>query len=293
MDTPGLINEAFVNTFIKERNRELHKGQCGKVLITAGSKGMAGAAVLSAKGALRSGAGLVRVSIPDELLTILQISVPEATCVPRPLPPELLDEYQAIVIGPGLGDELSNVPIIENILKTECPAIILDADGINLLARNETLKEAVKFAAGRLIITPHPGEAARLLCCSSAHINEDRVGSAKLLAEQTGAIVVLKGAGTIVATPNKQTYINTTGNPGMAAGGSGDVLSGIIGALAGQGCSCLEAATCGVFIHGYAGDIAAEALGEHGIIASDIAAMTGIAIKRIIAKKSDLPKTMI
>lgn len=281
MDDLSLINEAFVNTSIKKRDKELHKGDCGKVLVIAGSKGMAGAAILSARGALRSGAGLVRVSIPEELFPILQVGVPEATCVSRSLPPERLDEYQAIVIGPGLGDDLSNVPLIHTVLKSNCPAMVLDADGLNLLAGNQALKDAAKHAGERLILTPHPGEAARLLGCSCAEINGNRVGSVCSMTEQFGAVTVLKGAGTLVATPNGKTYINTTGNPGMATGGSGDVLSGIIGALAGQGCSCLAAAACGVYIHGFAGDIASKALGEYGMIASDIAAMTGIAIQKI------------
>ncbi|GAB1477172.1 hypothetical protein MASR2M70_20080 [Bacillota bacterium] len=277
----SLIDEAFVNTFIKKRAKELHKGQCGKVLVIAGSKGMAGAAALCARGALRSGAGLVRVSITEELFQILQIAVPEATCVPRSLPPEQLEEYQAIVIGPGLGDDLSNVPIIKQVMRIGSAAIVLDADGINLLASNKELRDDIKAAKGRLIITPHPGEAARLLGCKTEEINGDRLGSALRIAEQTGAITVLKGAGTIVATPDKESYINTTGNPGMATGGSGDVLSGIIASLAGQGCSCTQAAACGVYVHGAAGDLAAKALGEYGIVASDIAAMTGLAIRNI------------
>ncbi len=281
MKKPGLIDEAFVNTFIKKRDKELHKGKCGRVLVIAGSKGMAGAAVLSARGALRSGAGLVRISVPEELFPILQTGVPEATCVSRSLPPDRLEEYQAIVIGPGLGDELSNVPIIKTVFNSNCPAIVLDADGLNLLAGDDELKEAARQTAGRLIITPHPGEAARLLGCAVAEVNADRVEAVCRLTEQTGAVAVLKGAGTLVATQNRQTYINTTGNPGMATGGSGDVLSGIIGALAGQGLSCLAATACGVYIHGSAGDMAARALGEYGITASDIAAMTGLAIQKI------------
>ena len=277
----GLIDESLVNTFIKKREKELHKGQCGKVLIIAGSKGMAGAAILSAKGALRGGAGLVRVSISDELYPIIQTGVPEATCVPRSLPPDELDKYQAIVIGPGLGDDLSNIPIIEKALSTKNPCIVLDADGLNLLAKSKELKVILNLIKGRTILTPHPGEAARLLACRSEEINKDRIESAMKIAKKFDATAVLKGSGTIVATPNNEAYINTTGNPGMATGGSGDVLSGIIAALAGQGCSCFGAAACGVYIHGLAGDIAAEALGEHGIIASDIAAMVGLAIKKI------------
>lgn len=281
MDKISLIDEALVNTFIKKRARELHKGQCGKVLVIAGSKGMAGAAILSAKGAFRSGAGLVRVAIPEELFSILQTGIPEATCISRSLPPEQLEEHQAIVVGPGLGDDLSNVSTIKKVFCTKSSTIILDADGINLLARSEELQKASKIVGERLIITPHPGEAARLLSCEITDINKDRTNAAFKIAEQTGAITVLKGAGTVVATPNKQAYINTTGNPGMATGGSGDVLSGIISALAGQGCTSLEAAVSGVYIHGSAGDMAAKMVGEYGVMASDIAHMTGLAIEKI------------
>jgi hydroxyethylthiazole kinase-like uncharacterized protein yjeF len=282
MDNYRLIDKAFVNTFIKKRHRDLHKGDCGRVLVVAGSNGMAGAAILSARGALRSGAGLVRVSVPEELFPIIQVGVPEATCVSRALPPDQLGNYQAIVIGPGLGDESSNVSLIKMVLRGNSKAVVLDADGLNLVARNDELKAAMQERKGRLIITPHPGEAARLLRCTVAEINADRFESVCRLAEQTGAITVLKGAGTLVATPEREAYINTTGNPGMATAGSGDVLSGIIGALAGQGLSCFEAAAVGVYIHGLAGDMAAESLGEYGLIASDIAAITALALHKTI-----------
>lgn len=283
MEKIRLIDKAFVNTLIRKRHKDLHKGDCGRVLIIAGSKGMTGAAILSARGALRSGAGLVRVSVSEELFPIIQVGVPEATCVSRMLPPDRLDEYQAIVIGPGLGDEISNVSMIKTVLEGKCKAVVLDADGLNLTACNRELQEAVKKAGKRLIITPHPGEAARLLGCTTEEINSDRVQAVCRLAELTGAVSVLKGAGTLVTSPDKKTYINTTGNPGMATGGSGDVLSGIIGALAGQGLTCLEAAAAGVYIHGLAGDTAAQSLGEYGLIASDIAAMTAIALHKIIS----------
>ena len=282
MDKARLIDEAFVNTFIKKRHMDLHKGDCGKVLIVAGSKGMAGAAILSSRGALRSGAGLVQVSVPEELFSIIQVGVPEATCVSRTLPPDKLENYQAVVVGPGLGDDKSNAPLIKNILESNCKAVVLDADSLNLISRFKELGELLKAAEGRTVITPHPGEAARLLKTSAKEINADRIKAVRQLAEQTGAVVVLKGAGTLVATPNEKTYINTTGNPGMATGGSGDVLSGIIGGLLGQGLSCLEAASVGVYIHGLAGDLAANSLGEYGIIATDIASMAALAIKQTI-----------
>ncbi|NLY70276.1 MAG: NAD(P)H-hydrate dehydratase, partial [Clostridiales bacterium] len=147
---------------------------------------------------------------------------------------------------------------------------------------NNELAELLNSATGRTVITPHPGEAARLLKTTAKEVNNDRIKAVQQLAELTGAVAVLKGAGTLVATPNKKTYINTTGNPGMATGGSGDVLSGVIGGLLGQGLSCLEAASVGVYIHGLAGDLAAESFGEYGLIATDIADMTALAIKQTI-----------
>ncbi len=279
MINDSLITQAYVNTFIKKRERDIHKGNCGKVLILAGSKGMAGAAVLCARAALRSGAGLVRVSVPEELFSILQIGVPEATCITHERLFEDLMQYSAIAIGPGLGDDIKNGNLIKKILYTTDKPVVIDADGLNML-RDDL--GAMKKARAKLIITPHPGEAARLLDRNTSDINMDRLGSAKELATITGAVTVLKGAGSVVATPDGKTYINTTGNPGMATGGSGDVLAGVIAALAGQGLDPEAAATAGVFLHGLAGDLASGRMGEYGLIASDIADMVALAIKSIL-----------
>ena len=275
-----LIDGDLVNTFIKKRDRELHKGDCGRVLVIAGKEGMAGAAVLSARGALRAGAGLVRISAQKEIYPILQIGVPEATCISRTLLPEELNGYQAVVMGPGLGDEDKHADLIENVFQAYEGPLVLDADGLNLLARN---MDWLKLRAERpLILTPHPGEGGRLLGLAAGQVNGDRETASRRLADLSGAVTVLKGAGTLVSAPGKPTYINTTGNPGMATGGSGDVLSGIIGALAGQGLSCFHAALAGVYLHGLAGDLAADALGEYGMRASDIAAFTPLALKKTI-----------
>lgn len=287
MKNSRLISEEMVNTFIRKRDEELHKGDCGKVLIIAGSKGMAGAAVLSARGALRAGAGLVRISAPEEIWDILQISVPEATCISRQLSRSVLNEHQAIVLGPGLGDDESNVGLIRKVLLNYSGPLLLDADGLNHIARNEELSRFVHELPGiggfgkglRLIITPHPGEAGRLLGCTVNQINTDRESAVCRLAKNMKAVAVLKGSRTLVAIDGGATYINTTGNPGMATGGSGDVLSGIIGALAGQGLSCEQAAVCGVYLHGKAGDLAAEMLGEYGMTSADLATMTALAFK--------------
>lgn len=285
MKNEGLITQSYVNTFIKKRERDIHKGNCGKVLILAGSKGMAGAAVLCARAALRTGAGLVRVSIPEELFPILQIGVPEATCITRECVFEDLMQYSAIAIGPGLGDETKNGNLIKKIIHMTDKPVVIDADGLNLLRDDLDL---MRNAKAKLIITPHPGEAARLTGRNAADINRDRLGSARGLAAVTGSITVLKGAGSVVATPEGKTYINTTGNPGMATGGSGDVLTGVIAALAGQGLSPEAAATAGVFLHGLAGDMASEQTGEYGLIASDIANMVALAIQSILESREPM-----
>jgi NAD(P)H-hydrate epimerase len=248
---------------------------------------MAGAAVLCARAALRTGAGLVRVSVPEELFPILQVGVPEATCITRERLFEDLMQYSAIAIGPGLGDEIENGKLIKKILYTTDKPVVIDADGLNLL-RDDL--DAMKNAKAKVIITPHPGEAARLLNRSASDINRDRQKSAAELAAVTGSVTVLKGAGSVVATPEGKTYINTTGNPGMATGGSGDVLTGVIAALAGQGLEPEAAAAAGVYLHGLAGDLARDQMGEYGLVASDIANMVALAIKSILESRESMVK---
>lgn len=284
MCKPGLIDLKYVNTVIKERPRDIHKGDCGRVLVIAGSVGMAGAAMLCARGALRSGAGLVRISAPEELYPILQVGVPEATCVSRDISRLDYGSHDVIAIGPGLGDDAANGDLIREILENYKKTIVLDADGINTVHRCN-LGEALRNTEASVIITPHPGEAARLLAyyCEEADL-DDRTGTLRKLQKHTRAICVLKGSGTLVAGHDGKTYINTTGNPGMATGGSGDVLTGIIAALAGQKLEPEDAAKAGVFIHGLAGDIAAVRTGETGMTAMDIAEMTAAAFKQIIGK---------
>lgn len=287
MKNNGLITQLYVNTFIKRREQDIHKGDCGKVLIFAGSLGMSGAAVLCARAALRTGAGLVSVSVPETLFPILQIGVPEATCITRERLLEDLMQYSAIAIGPGLGVEREDGLLIRNILETADKPVVLDADGLNLL-RDDL--DVMRNARADLIITPHPGEAARLLGRKTADINMDRLQSARELATVTGTITVLKGAGSVVATPDGKTYINTTGNPGMATGGSGDVLTGVITALLGQGLSPESAAKTGVYLHGLAGDLAKNLKGEYGLIASDIVSMVPLAIKSTLEAQGLMEK---
>ncbi len=284
MCNTGLINLEYVNTVIKERPRDIHKGDCGRVLVIAGSVGMAGAAMLCARGALRSGAGLVRISAPDELYPILQVGVPEATCVSRDISRLDYMAHDAIAIGPGLGDDDSNGEIIRTILENYKKTIVLDADGINTIVRAD-LGQALMNTEAKVIMTPHPGEANRFLQYFGLETDtKNREKTVSDLVVCSNAICILKGSGTLVAAPHEKSYINTTGNPGMATGGSGDVLTGIIAALAGQGLEPVDAARAGVFIHGMAGDISAQQMGETGMTAMDIANNTALAFKQIIGK---------
>lgn len=282
----SIITEKTVKNIIERRDREIHKGSCGRILIAAGSVGMAGAAVLSARGALRSGAGLVQLSVPEEIFPVVQTGVIEATCLTASLDQIDLSRYNAAAAGPGLGDSRQSVEKVRVLLDSFDGPLVLDADGLNIAAREDYF-DLMRARGGRLIITPHMGEARRLMAKDFSE-KMTRRELAEALAQKTGAVTVLKGAGTVVAAEGQKTYTNTTGNPGMATAGSGDVLTGIVTSLCGQRHSDgrpiepLEAALAGVYIHGLAGDLGTEEKGEYGLIAGDIAEYTALAVKKIL-----------
>ena len=269
------ITTDFVQNIITTRPADMHKGQAGRVLIIAGSRGMAGAAVLAARGTLYSGAGLVKVSVPDELFTILQISVPEAMCIDREEAAKAdLNVYDAICIGPGIGTEEEAMSLLYRVLNDYSGPLVIDADGINCLCKYSALSE-IKERDGITVFTPHPGEADRMLDILSAGSCRElgREGAVTMLSEKTSAIVLLKGPQTLISD-GTDTYVNPTGNPGMATGGSGDVLSGIITSLLAQKhltAEPLDRVCAAAFLHGVAGDIAAENIGEYGMTSADIA----------------------
>jgi len=277
------ITRKEISALFGKRHKGASKDDFGRVLVVAGSEGMAGAAILAARAALRAGAGIAAVSIEKPLFPIVQVAIPEAICLGRDLSAELskerLSRFDAAVIGPGLGTTDSAAALLSHLLENFEGNIVLDADALNILAasRGTDLKRAFAAAASRIIITPHAGEAARLLGgeWTREKIQQDREAALAALEKKFACTVVLKGAGTLV-TPNR---INTTGNPGMATGGSGDVLSGIIGSLLAQGFAPETAAAAGVYIHGLAGDIAAEERGEAGLLAGDIADAVATALK--------------
>ena len=266
---------------LKERNPDSHKGNYGKILIIAGSKGMAGAAVLCAKGALRSGSGLVQMSVPPDILSVVQTAVLEATCIPKESIISRIDRYDAIAFGPGLGNNDEDFLLLQEILNKYNKVIVIDADGLNMLSKGNRL-QLVKNSQSNIIITPHMGEAMRLL-----HYKEkttdglNREGVAMELNKLSDAIVVLKGHHTVVFD-GKEIWINKNGNSGMSTGGTGDVLTGIIVSLCGQGYEPQMAAKIGVYVHGLAGDLAKEDLGEHGLIAGDICYYTAKALQIMV-----------
>lgn len=286
MEKTGLITREYVNTVIKKRPRDIHKGQCGRVLIVAGSSGMAGAAVLAARGALKSGAGLVTAAVSRELFPILQTAVPQATCmdVSEGFSNRSFDLYGAIAAGPGLGVDKRSYLLIKEILKKYEGTVVLDADALNSLCAFEEGLQSLKEKNASVILTPHPGEANRLLAALRKPPLEEtgRTAAAETLSKRTSSVVLLKGADTVVTSENGGTYINTTGNPGMATGGSGDVLTGVISAIAASGVRPVDAARAGAFMHGLAGDIAAREHGQWGMTSVDIEEALSAAFKTIV-----------
>lgn len=288
MEDLRLITLEYVKTIIKERPEDTHKGQCGRVLLSAGSKGMAGAAVLATRGALHSGAGLVTAAVPSELFVILQTAVPQAMCIDREggLSSRPLELYDSIAIGPGLGVEEENYRLLKRILREYSGIAVIDADGLNTLCRFDAGLRLLKERQAPTVLTPHPGEADRLLkALGKASIAESgRRTAAETISQETGAVVLLKGAQTLVASTGQSTYSNMTGNPGMATGGSGDVLTGVIAAIAASGIDASDAARTGAFVHGLAGDLAAEQFGQWGMTAVELEEALPAALKQIVGK---------
>lgn len=263
----------------KKRRHNSHKGTFGTALLFCGSYGMAGAAMLAAKAALRSGVGIVKSVLCDSIYAPFTAAVPEAVCVPvkqnkfGTLSAEsidietLLKGANAVLLGCGMGNNTDTAEIVRLAAENAEAPLIIDADGINAIC---TRIDIIKKCKAPVIITPHPGEMARLLGTSVSAVEENRVSCARDFARENGCTVVLKGANTVIAAENGEIFFNCTGNPGMSTGGSGDVLSGIIAALAAQGMPALSAAKAAVYLHGEAGDKAALKKGQRALIPSDI-----------------------
>ena len=252
--------------YFQPRRREANKGDFGHVLIVGGDYGYSGAIKMAGEAALRVGAGLVSIATRPEHAAILNIGCPELMCHAVASSAELdplLDKATTVIIGPGMGRSAWAQKLLYLVLKSEKNVVVVDADGLNLLAEKPMKRM-------NWILTPHPGEAARLLKKTVQVIQNDRVGAVIELQQKYGGVCVLKGAGTLVLSPDSAPTICQAGNPGMASGGMGDVLSGVIGGLLAQGIDIADAAKCGVILHAMAGDMAAKEGGERGMIATDL-----------------------
>jgi len=273
MDIRELDHKAVLE-LLPDRDPWGHKGIFGKVLLLCGSRGFTGAAYLAAMGALRSGSGLVFLGVPESIYAIEAAKLNEPVVFPLPDDggklsvfgvPDILDRLQkvdAVLIGCGLGVSAGTASIVRTVLENaKCP-VVLDADGITMMSAHKDILRGRKYPT---ILTPHDGEFLRF----GGTIGDDRMSSAAYFAREWNSIVLLKGHKSCI-TDGQTHYRNTTGNPGMAVGGSGDVLAGMIVAFLGQGIPPLEAAACGAFVHGLSGDICAEKLGQYGMLPTDM-----------------------
>lgn len=283
----------FVWQAIRPRPRDAHKGTFGSVLVVAGSASYRGAAALAVEGALRTGAGIVTLASVEPVLAAVAARLPECCLCPCEagaeggISPQNIDRIRrqktsVLLVGPGLGytaQSAARAAETRALVKTLLPGFsgsaVLDADGLNAAAQLLAEGKTLPHPAGELIVTPHPGEMARLTGLSAAEINADREEIARQYAEKWNAVVVLKGCRTVVAAPDGRVCTNPTGNPGLARGGSGDVLAGMTAALLACGLPAYEAAACAVYLHGAAADRAAAALGEYGMLPHDILSQLG------------------
>jgi NAD(P)H-hydrate epimerase len=273
-----LLDGDEVAPLVPRRAPEAHKGSCGHVLVIAGSRGHTGAALLAAHAACRSGAGLTTLAGPASLNAVYCGGVPEVMTAPLHDVDGLLEFNEAemrnllhgktaVIVGPGMGTHGAAETLVRFLLAEVALPMVIDADALTCLARDLSL---LKGARAHALLTPHPGEMARLLACETAAVQADRVGMARSFAAAHGCVLVLKGARSVIAEPGGAVSINSTGNPGMASGGMGDALCGILGGLLAQGLTPADAACLGVYLHGEVADHVAATRGQVGLLASDV-----------------------
>ncbi|WP_440454049.1 NAD(P)H-hydrate dehydratase [Ruminococcus intestinalis] len=282
-----LFNKAVFN-----RPDDSNKGTLGSLLCICGSYGMAGAAIMAGKAALRCGIGLLKIAVPKSIYPVCATNILESVYYPLEETSngvisskntdfllEMCEKSSAVVIGCGLSvcDDTKN--LVQSVITNCEKPLVIDADALNCICNKPEILKNLKVPA---IITPHPGEMARLLHSTPKTVNSSRENTAIDFAKKFGVVTVLKGAGTIIASPDGEVYINHTGNSGMATGGSGDVLSGIIGSLLAQGASPINAAAAGVFLHGTIGDLAAEKLGKISMLPTDMIDMIPTAYLKLM-----------
>jgi hydroxyethylthiazole kinase-like uncharacterized protein yjeF len=294
----ALATAGWVDAALPRRPPDSHKGRFGHVAILGGARGYAGAPVLAARGAIRAGAGLVTIGLPSSLAAIPGASLPEA--MTRPLPESeagtltgrgyeeaaaFASAMDVVAVGPGLSRHPETAALVRRLLPAlDGQPVVLDADGLNFFAG---AARDLREVRGPLVITPHPGEMARLLGCETAEVQRDRLGAARRAARETGGVAILKGARTVVADEGGRAFIIPTGNAAMATGGMGDVLTGAVAALLGARLPAFEAAACAAYLHGLAGDLAARDRGEAGLLAHEVADQLPRALARVRAGEVD------
>lgn len=287
------LNEKLMAPLVKRRDRQAHKGVYGHSLIIAGSTGKTGAAALAANSAVRTGSGLVTLAIPESINAVLEVKTTEAMTLPLPdagsghltthaitTIEKFLPGKNALAIGPGIDRRPASVMVVQSLVETVSLPMVIDADGLNALAEDTSVLH--RRRSQNIILTPHPGEMSRLLGSSIPDVAAIRISVAQEFARTFGVYVILKGARTIIAAPNGMAAINGSGNPGMASGGMGDVLTGILVSLLSQGYSTWNACRLGVFMHGLAGDLVAMEHGEIGMTASDLMERIPTALNRLL-----------
>ncbi|MFZ5563146.1 MAG: NAD(P)H-hydrate dehydratase, partial [Thermodesulfobacteriota bacterium] len=292
-----LLTPAIAAGYLQPRAPDAHKGNTGHLLVAAGSVGKTGAAVMAGVGAMRAGAGLVTLAVPAGVNAVIEpmaaevmtSPVGEAGCL-------LFDEScigpvislsagkKAVAVGPGIGTGPAAKQLVRGLIEKTGLPMVIDADGLTCLADDLSVLSAGK---DRLVLTPHPGEMARLCRVSVEQVQADRIRCAQTFARTHQVHLVLKGAGTVIAHPDGTVFVNRTGNPGMASGGMGDVLTGVISGLICQGYEPGIAARLGVFLHGLAGDIVADTAGEIGLMATDVAAALPLAVQTLLSDPHD------
>lgn len=285
----SVLTRDYVKRILPYRASDAHKGSCGRALIIGGSEGMTGAAALASSGCLKAGAGLIKAAVPAGLNAILENKLTEVMTVPigdssgvrfgndaMEALVCLLKEATAAAIGPGMGVDEAIAGVVEYVIQNALIPLVIDADALNCLALNP---DVLRKAVSPLVLTPHPGEMARLMKCGIKEVQQNRIEAAREFSCKWRVVTVLKGANSVIADPIGNIYINTTGNRGMASGGMGDVLTGVIVSLMCQGADPVGASCAGAYIHGFAGDLLAREKGYIGMTASELAGYLPTAIK--------------
>jgi hydroxyethylthiazole kinase-like uncharacterized protein yjeF len=286
-----LTTEEDADALLPLRAADSLQGSCGRVLVAGGSVGMTGAPAMASQAALRSGAGLVTLAVPEGLNDILEVKLTEIMTAPLPEGPgrsfspgsaaevlRLAGDFDVVALGPGIGTAPGTIEAVRKLVSGIAQPLVLDADGLNAMVGHT---DTFRSRTGPLVVTPHPGEMARLAGTDAGRVQSDRINFAARFASEWEAVVVLKGAGTVIAEPGGDVFVNPTGNPGMATAGMGDVLTGCVASFIAQGLDAFGAAVAAAYFHGQAGDLAAQMEGMAGMTAGDVIRHLPLAIRRI------------